>query len=325
MKMSKDKLVKGGKHMQNLKNQMAPQELLVVGAALKAGIFDILREKPTTLEELVSEYSMDRRAVWTVMEALISLGYIIKDQEILQLAPETTDFFFNEDSENYMGYSLIHTFNVIKSWTHLPEIIKSGQKPIGERDRQDTKGFMAAMKLNAKEIAKQLTTACLAGLGEAPSVLDLGGGPLNYARPFAAAGAIVTIQDTPEVCAIMEPTLLPGERVKFVPGDFTAAVYPGQFDLAFLGNICHIYGEEENVLLFKRVHNSLRKGGRIAILDFVRGVSPKADLFAVNMLANTKTGGTWTLKQYTEWLKTAGFEQVEMIDMAGRQVITAKS
>ncbi|MBC8014294.1 MAG: methyltransferase [Sporomusaceae bacterium] len=311
--------------MQNLKNQMAPQELLVVGAALKAGIFDILREKPATIEELVNEFSMDRRAIWTVMEALVSLGYIIKDQELLQLAPETRDLFFNEDSENYIGYSLIHTFNVIKSWTHLPEIIRSGQPPERERDRQDTKGFMAAMKLNAKEIAKELVAVCLADLGPSPSVLDLGGGPLNYARPFAAAGSMVTVQDTPEVCAIMEPTLSPGERIKFVPGDFTEAVYPGQFDLAFLGNICHIYGEEENILLFTRVHNSLRKGGRIAILDFVRGISPRADLFAVNMLANTKTGGTWTLKQYTEWLKTAGFEQVEMIDMAGRQIITAIS
>ena len=311
--------------MQNLKNQMAPQELLVVGAALKAGIFDILRGKPATIEELVNEFSMDRRAIWTVMEALISLGYIIKDREMLQLAPETIDLFFNEDSENYMGYSLIHTFNVIKAWTNLPEIIKNGQPPTRERDRLDTKGFMAAMKLSAKEIAEELTAACLAGLGAEPSVLDLGGGPLNYARPFAAAGAMVTVQDTPEVCAIMEPTLVTGERIKFVPGDFTETVYSGQFDLAFLGNICHIYGEEENILLFKRVHNSLKRGGRIAILDFVRGVSPRADLFAVNMLANTKTGGTWTLQQYTDWLKIAGFQQAEMIDMAGRQIITAIS
>lgn len=311
--------------MQSLKNQMAPQELLLVGAALKAGIFDILRQKPATLEELVRDFSMDRRAIWTIMEALISLGYIIRDQDILQLAPETMSLFFNEDSEDYMGYSLIHTFNVIKSWTHLPVILRSGQPPIAERDQLDTKGFMAAMKLTAKEIAEQLATTCLAGLGPEPSVLDLGGGPLNYARPFAAAGAMVTVQDIPEVCAIMEPTLSPGERIKFIPGDFTDAVYPGQFDLAFLGNICHIYGEEENTLLFKRVHNSLRRGGRIAILDFVRGVSPRADLFAVNMLANTKTGGTWTLQQYTEWLKTAGFDEVEMFDIAGRQIITAIS
>ena len=37
--------------MLNLKNLMAPQEMLVAGAALKTGIFDFLYEKPATLEE----------------------------------------------------------------------------------------------------------------------------------------------------------------------------------------------------------------------------------------------------------------------------------
>ena len=310
--------------MINLKNQMAPQELLVVGAALKAGIFEILREKPMKLDELVNDFSMDRRAVWTVMEALISLGYITKEGEILQLAPATMDLLFNEDSENYIGYSLIHTFNVIKSWTNLPEILKTGEPAKREWNQQDSKGFMAAMQKIAKEVAEQVASICLKGLGPEPSILDLGGGPLNYARPFAMAGATVTVQDIREVCVMMQPSLLPTEKIKFVVGDFTKGVSPGQFDLAFLGNICHIYGEEENILLFKRVFASIKTGGRIGILDFVRGESPRADLFAVNMLANTKTGGTWTRDQYTQWLKMAGFSQVEMVSISDKQIITAK-
>lgn len=108
---------------------MAPQELLVAGAALKAGIFDALRENPTTLDGLTSKLSMDHRALWTVMEALISLGYVVKDQDMLTITPETNDLFFNENAEKYIGYSLIHTFNVIKAWTHLPEILRTGQPP----------------------------------------------------------------------------------------------------------------------------------------------------------------------------------------------------
>jgi 2-polyprenyl-3-methyl-5-hydroxy-6-metoxy-1,4-benzoquinol methylase len=309
--------------MPSLKNPIAPQELLVAATALKTGIFDALREKTTTLDALSSDLSMDRRALWTVMEALISLGYVKRAGEILTLAPETNALFFDEDNENYLGYSLVHTFNVIKAWTHLPEILKTGQPPEHKRDQQDIKGFMSAMKQGAKPIVDQLVTISLQGLPQKPKVLDLGGGPLNYARPFAAAGAEVTVQDIPEVCAVMEPTLLPGEKIKFVPGDFTEGVFAGTFDLIFLGNITHSYGEDENLLLFKRVHDSLRSGGRIVILDFVRGISPRADLFAVNMLVNTKAGGTWTLQQYTNWLNTAGFDQVKMYNMDGRQIITA--
>ncbi|PHJ37795.1 hypothetical protein P378_13800 [Desulforamulus profundi] len=36
--------------MPNLKNSMVPQELLVVGAVLKTGIFDVLQEKPCGLD-----------------------------------------------------------------------------------------------------------------------------------------------------------------------------------------------------------------------------------------------------------------------------------
>ena len=311
--------------MPTLKNPMAPQELLVAGAALKAGIFDVLREKPASLDALARDLCMDHRALWTVMEALISLGYVALKGNALTLTAEANDLFFNESSKNYLGYSLIHTFNVIKSWTHLPEILRTGQPPNRERDQQDIKGFMSAMKKGANEITEPLVKITLQGLPDHPKVLDLGGGPLNFARPFAHAGAEVTVQDTPEVCAVMEPTLLPGENIKFVPGDFNEAVFPGEFDLVFLGNISHIYGEEENILLFERVHDSLQRGGRIALLDFVRGISPMAELFAVNMLANTKTGGTWTMEQYTAWLKTAGFGQVAVHDIGGRQIITATS
>ena len=309
--------------MPNLKNPMAPQELLVAGAALKTGIFDALREKPMTLNELVSDLDMDYRALWTIIEALITLEYVKPENEMLMITPAAKELFYNEESENYIGYSLIHTFNVIAAWTHLPEILKTGQPPQRKHDQLDTKGFMSAMKQTAKEIADQLVTITLEGLPQGAAVLDLGGGPLNYARPFAAAGADGTVQDILPVCTLMQPTLLPVERIKFVPGDFTAEVFAGQFDLVFLGNITHIYGEEENILLFKRVRDSVRSGGRIAILDFVRGISQRAELFAVNMLANTQTGGTWTLKQYTNWLQIAGFDQITIHELDGRQIIMA--
>ena len=97
------------------------------------------------------------------------------------------------------------------------------------------------------------------------------------------------------------------------------------FDIVFMGNICHIYSEEGNKRLLKNVTKFLRKGGLVAIEDFVRGRSPDAEMFAVNMLANTDGGGTWTEAQYREWLESVGFHGIEITDIAGRekQLITA--
>lgn len=57
--------------------------------------------------------------------------------------------------------------------------------------------------------------------------------------------------------------------------------------------------------------------------ELIKAVSPRGELFAVNMVANTKTGGTWTQQQYTNWLASAGFSQVTMYSIGDRQIITA--
>ncbi len=103
-------------------------------------------------------------------------------------------------------------------------------------------------------------------------------------------------------------------------GDFTKEFvneFSGElFDIVFMGNICHIYSEEENRRFIRRVSSVLKDGGMIAIEDFVRGRSPMAEMFAVNMLANTEGGNTYTEGQYREWLRDAGFRNIEVIDRA---------
>ena len=111
--------------------------------------------------------------------------------------------------------------------------------------------------------------------------------------------------------------------ITMFPGDFNLGLPPEHFDLVYLGNICHIFGEIENRELFRKVDQVLVTGGRIAIVDMVRGTNPFAAVFGVNMLVNTDNGGTWTLDQYSKWLASAGFQNVKLNEVAGRQIITA--
>ena len=48
----------------------------------------------------------------------------------------------------------------------------------------------------------------------------------------------------------------------------------------------------------------------MAIVDFVRGVSEFAPLFALTMLLSTDDGSTWSLPEYSSWLLGAGLERV---------------
>jgi len=300
-----------------------PMELLLTGGAAEAGFFEALRSRTMTAEELASRLNLDRRAVWTVVEALAALGYLIKKEERYALSTEAEETFFKRDSALYSGFSFMHGYELTKRWLELPAVLKTGLPARRERGPGGQRYFIEAMASHARLSAPEIASFCLAGLPVGAGVLDIGGGPFTYARAFAGRGAQVTVLDTPEVVAMMQPTIGEGESIAMIAGDFTAALPPGPYHLAYLGNICHIYGEKENRELFQRVAAELVPGGRIAIVDFVRGEHPFAALFAVNMLINTERGGTWTLAEYTSWLTGAGFLKTALHNVAGRQVITA--
>lgn len=299
-----------------------PHELLILGAAVKTGIIETFANKPATCAGLAEELKADPRAVWVVVEALLALGYLERDGEMLSLSGEARNMIYKPEAPNYTGFSFMHRYNLILSWAHLPEVIQSGKPYSRERTPADTAYFMAAMRHGAGQSTPAIAEFLLSGAPSGMRVLDIGGGPLAHARVFASHGAKVTVLDRPEVVKLM------GEEAKaagieMVEGDFNVALPHGPFELAYLGNICHIFGEKENRELFKKVERTLAPGGRIAIVDMIRGANPFAAVFGVNMLVNTESGGTWTLAQYTDWLESAGFTGIRLNEKAGRQIVTA--
>lgn len=306
------------------RNLFPPQELLLVGAAVKVGLFDALKGGPLSENELAARTRADSRSLWVVVEALAEAGYLEREGPVIRLTAEARNMLYNPESDDFTGFSFMHGYELCKSWLSLPEVIRAGEPVMRERTKEGMKAFIQSMAFHAKKIAPQLARDSLEGLENGASVLDAGGGPLTYAREFSALGAAVTVLDLPDVVELMLPSLAADSGIKMVPGDMTEGLPEGPFDLVYLGNVCHIFDEVENIELFKRAHNVLKPGGRIAVQDFVRGVSPRAAMFGVNMLVNTQRGGTWTLDQYRDWLNGAGFNGVLMKDYGERQLVTAE-
>lgn len=94
-----------------------------------------------------------------------------------------------------------------------------------------------------------------------------------------------------------------------------------RYDLVILGHICHTEGAERTHKLFSRAHRSLKSGGKLLIADMIpddercKAVFPL--LFAVNMLVHSAEGNTFTMAEYRQWLKEAGFTDVTTIDAPG--------
>ncbi|MDD4334666.1 MAG: methyltransferase [Desulfotomaculaceae bacterium] len=286
--------------MPNPTSFQLPQEFLLVGAATKIGLFDGIKNGSYTLHELSEKLDTDYRALWTVTEALANLGYVVfSDNNQINLSEEAENIFYNSAHSNYTGFSFMHGYNLITSWIQLPDVIKTG-KPASKKDKgSHSRDFIRAMSHHAQRSAALVADYCMRGLPAGRKMLDVGGGPLTYANAFAKKGATVTVLDLPEVIDMMSPVLDKALPVKMVKGDFTVGLPEGPYDLVYLGNVCHIYGEKENRRLFTDAAKETIKGGRIVISDMIRGTGARAAVFAVNMLVNTVSGGTWTYEQYT--------------------------
>jgi len=300
-----------------------PQEFLIVGAAVQTGLFEALKDNPCTMEELSAKTGTDHRALWTVAEALVALGYLKHDSKKMKLTTEAEEILYNSESEVYTGFSFMHAYNLISSWVRLPEVLQNG-KPVPKKQDGSPKNFIRAMSHIAAQSAPAVSEYCLQGLTSSPVLLDVGGGPLTYAHAFVKNGAAVTVMDLPQVIDMMSPELDPDLPIKMVNGDFTEGLPPGPFDVIYLGNVCHIYGEKENRKLFKDAAVSLKSGGRLIINDMIRGTGARGAIFGVNMLINTANGGTYTYEEYKAWLENAGFSVFPWEEVGGRQLIRAE-
>lgn len=301
-------------------------KLVLLASAHRAGIFDALLEEKD-LATLKRALNADERALFIVLEALCSLGYAHKRLDRYAITENGRSHFI-EQGKDYVGGSLPHFLDIMEAWLKIPEILKE-TKP--GKEENNVAAFMNAMASRPDKAVEETVNHCLKRKKNAKNVLDLGGGPGKYSKSFVNKGLNAVLYDLPDTIDYVRTQFDLGnvKNLTLKKGDFTHEFVNEfsneSFDIVFMGNICHIYSENENRELIRRASNILGSNGMIAIEDFVRGRSPMAEMFAVNMLANTKGGNTYTEAQYREWLTDAGFRRIEVIDLAQKrsQLITA--
>jgi len=183
-----------------------------------------------------------------------------------------------------------------------------------------TRAFIEAMHVIARPLAPSLVAA--ARPQGARRLLDVGGASGTYTVAFleAVPGMQATLFDLPDVIPLARERLAAAgwlDRVTLVAGDYLADPLPGGHDLAWLSAVIHSNGPEQNLSLYRKVCGALVPGGRIVIRDHVMTedrTSPRAGaLFAINMLAATETGRTYTYREIATALEQSGFRDIRLI------------
>jgi ubiquinone/menaquinone biosynthesis C-methylase UbiE len=105
------------------------------------------------------------------------------------------------------------------------------------------------------------------------------------------------------------------DRFEFLAGDLRATdLGTARYDAAILGHILHSEGPVHTQELFAKIARAMKPGGTLAIAEFLvapdRSGPPNGTIFALNMLAMTSEGDTFSVPQLTAWLDKAGFDRV---------------
>ncbi len=304
---------------------------LVTATALERGLLDALAEEPDDPAGLADRLGLDRRATRIVLGVLEEMGVVrVEPGGVRRVSGEARGLLIDADTPDYRRDPVLHWLSHLRDWAEsLPETLETGRPPSDEGtldEEEAMERFQAAMASKSPELVEAVVDEALRRAPASGRALDLGGGPGTFSRELLDRGWEVVLVDTPAVIDHVADAygLADLEGLELVAGDFHEELPEGPFDLVLLANITHIFDDEANARLMRRLGERTAPGGVVAAMDFVRGVEPFAALFAVTMLMHTERGDTHPLARYEAWLEAAGLEEVRCRRVPEeRQVVTA--
>jgi SAM-dependent methyltransferase len=294
----------------------------VVISAAELDLFTLLARKARTADEVAQTIGADLRGITILLDALCAMGFLVKTDGTYRTESSATTLL-STDAPGSILPMLLHMGSVWRNWSQITDVVLGKTVPSlrkGILDKDNLEAFIGAMHVVASRAAPEVVSAVdPSGAGR---MLDVGGGSGAYMLAFleAAPAMRATLFDQPPVIEMARRRVQAAgmtDRVTLVPGDFYKDELPTGYDLALLSAIIHQNSPTENEELYRKIHQSLDTGGRIVIRDHV--MSPdhtqplEGALFAVNMLAGTKGGNTYSFEEIKTGLETAGFTRINQI------------
>jgi ubiquinone/menaquinone biosynthesis C-methylase UbiE len=301
---------------------------LITGAEL--GVFSLIAQGTRTAKDIARAARATVRGVRMLLDGLVGLGYLNRNGERYGLQP-VADTFLVKGKPGYLG-DLVITLGMLGmrgTWDALTDSVRSG-KPTATVDVEEAgreffpklvSGLFPGNYNTARLVAGSLSAKARKSIR---SVMDVAAGSGAWSIPFAQAipEARVTVVDFPEVTAITREfaeRFGVGGRYSYLEANLRDADFGRNlFDLIILGHIIHSEGEKWGKKLIKKSYQALRPGGLLLIAEMVpedkRSHPWIPAIFGLNMLLLTTEGSVFTMPQYRQWLKAAGFKKVSSIE-----------
>jgi ubiquinone/menaquinone biosynthesis C-methylase UbiE len=305
---------------------------LILEAAVRLEVFDVLDAKPRTLDEVVELTKTSTRGMRALLNALVGLDLLDRYGDRYALTAESAAYLVTH-SPDYQGQMCKHVSrHLIHRWLGLTESVRTGRPAPGPVNDPASSGayfreFVEDIFPMSYDAAKALAIELKLPDTTTPiKVLDLaaGSGVWGIALAEASPKVRVTAVDWPNVLPVTRRLAEKhgvSSQFTFTEGDLLTTDFGAGHHIATLGHIIHSEGEKRSRQLLKKVHDALVPGGTAVIAEFLpnedRTGPAGALIFACTMLVNTDEGDTYTFNEMAEWLHHAGFQLVRELDVPG--------
>jgi 3-hydroxy-5-methyl-1-naphthoate 3-O-methyltransferase len=285
------------------------------------------------LSPIAEQMGTDPRATERLLNALTSLGLLIKEKEVFMNSADTGRYLRRGLPDDARS-ALMHRVNMWDRWSTLTECVREGSAMSLDNNSGpfSTQTYIAATHKIAMLSAPNLVASL--ELQRVTKVLDVGGGSSAYTVAVLKAfpEATAELLDLAPVIRIATRYIREAgmeDRIRLRAGDFTMDPLGSGFDLVLLSYIMHLNPQETAERLLAKAYEALVPGGRVVINDYIlnsdKTLPRSGTLQALHMLVSTRGGGVYSEAEYRHLLQHAGFDDVKKIPLMGpTDVITAR-
>lgn len=313
-------------------------------SAVEMSVFTELAKHPGDLRDVQGRVGLHPRAARDFMDALVSLGFLEREEGIYRNTAET-GLFLDKAKPSYIGGMLeMCNDRLYGFWGQLTTAVRTGELQNEAKgggpdpfaalyaDPARLKGFLRAMSGGSRganlAIARQFPWSgyrTFADVGAAQGDLPA---QIALANPHLRGIGY----DLPEVGPIFDEYMVEvgvSDRVTFQGGSFFSEDLP-QADVLLFGHILHDWDLETKKMLLRKAYAALPAGGAMIVYDCIIDDDRRENTFgllmSLNMLIETPGGFDYTGADCIGWMIEAGFREcrVEHLSGPGSMVVGIK-